>query len=341
MNHREPGKWLAAVQAAILLAMMAGALFVGFDWKSFRTPRAISAPGIVHRSAAAPKPSVPAPAPIKDDFTDAAESVKEITESLKQKQKAEKKKQQEESAREKREEEKRIADKKRKEEKRIADKKRKEAEDKKRREEEKRIAEEQQKQEAEEQRQTEIARQQREKEEIAREKREEEEKQTAEENRAREKAEEQRQAEIARQKREEEIARQRREQERQRADDIDAAIAEANAAEFDRISALRDIYSERIRVQIREAILKLSPPREIPDNATIRVEVILNSDGTLRLDPRILNSSGFDEYDELVLRALLLVPVFNLPTEEPELLEEFRELNLSICPDRSNRQICK
>ena len=330
MNHREPGKWLAAVQAAILLAMMAGALFVGFDWKSFRTPRAISAPGIVHRSAAAPKPSVPAPAPIKDDFTDAAESVKEITETLKQKQKAEKKKQQEESAREKREEEKRIAD-----------KKRKEAEDKKRREEERRIAEEQQKQEAEEQRQTEIARQQREKEEIARQKREEEEKQTAEENRAREKAEEQRQAEIARQKREEEIARQRREQERQRADDIDAAIAEANAAEFDRISALRDIYSERIRVQIREAILKLSPPREIPDNATIRVEVILNSDGTLRLDPRILNSSGFDEYDELVLRALLLVPVFNLPTEEPELLEEFRELNLSICPDRSNRQICK
>ena len=330
MNHREPGKWLAAVQAAILLAMMAGALFVGFDWKSFRTPRAISAPGIVHRSAAAPKPSVPAPAPIKDDFTDAAESVKEITESLKQKQKAEKKKQQEESAREKREEEKRIAD-----------KKRKEAEDKKRKEEEKRIAEEQEKQEAEEQRQTEIARQQREKEEIAREKREEEEKQTAEENRAREKAEEQRQAEIARQNREEEIARQRREQERQRADDIDAAIAEANAAEFDRISALRDIYSERIRVQIREAILKLSPPREIPDNATIRVEVILNSDGTLRLDPRILNSSGFDEYDELVLRALLLVPVFNLPTEEPELLEEFRELNLSICPDRSNRQICK
>ncbi len=330
MNHREPGKWLAAVQAAILLAMMAGALFVGFDWKSFRTPRAISAPGIVHRSAAAPKPSVPAPAPIKDDFTDAAESVKEITETLKQKQKAEKKKQQEESAREKREEEKRIAD-----------KKRKEAEDKKRKEEEKRIAEEQEKQEAEEQRQTEIARQQREKEEIAREKREEEEKQTAEENRAREKAEEQRQAEIARQKREEEIARQRREQERQRADDIDAAIAEANAAEFDRISALRDIYSERIRVQIREAILKLSPPREIPDNATIRVEVILNSDGTLRLDPRILNSSGFDEYDELVLRALLLVPVFNLPTEEPELLEEFRELNLSICPDRSNRQICK
>ena len=330
MNHREPGKWLAAVQAAILLAMMAGALFVGFDWKSFRTPRAISAPGIVHRSAAAPKPSVPAPAPIKDDFTDAAESVKEITETLKQKQKAEKKKQQEESAREKREEEKRIAD-----------KKRKEAEDKKRKEEEKRIAEEQQKQEAEEQRQTEIARQQREKEEIAREKREEEEKQTAEENRAREKAEEQRQAEIARQNREEEIARQRREQERQRADDIDAAIAEANAAEFDRISALRDIYSERIRVQIREAILKLSPPREIPDNATIRVEVILNSDGTLRLDPRILNSSGFDEYDELVLRALLLVPVFNLPTEEPELLEEFRELNLSICPDRSNRQICK
>ena len=330
MNHREPGKWLAAVQAAILLAMMAGALFVGFDWKSFRTPRAISAPGIVHRSAAAPKPSVPAPAPIKDDFTDAAESVKEITETLKQKQKAEKKKQQEESAREKREEEKRIAD-----------KKRKEAEDKKRREEERRIAEEQQKQEAEEQRQTEIARQQREKEEIARQKREEEEKQTAEENRAREKAEEQRQAEIARQKREEVIARQRREQERQRADDIDAAIAEANAAEFDRISALRDIYSERIRVQIREAILKLSPPREIPDNATIRVEVILNSDGTLRLDPRILNSSGFDEYDELVLRALLLVPVFNLPTEEPELLEEFRELNLSICPDRSNRQICK
>ena len=330
MNHREPGKWLAAVQAAILLAMMAGALFVGFDWKSFRTPRAISAPGIVHRSAAAPKPSVPAPPPIKDDFTDAAESVKEITESLKQKQKAEKKKQQEESAREKREEEKRIAD-----------KKRKEAEDGKRKEEEKRIAEEQEKQEAEEQRQTEIARQQREKEEIAREKREEEEKQTAEENRAREKAEEQRQAEIARQKREEEIARQRREQERQRADDIDAAIAEANAAEFDRISALRDIYSERIRVQIREAILKLSPPREIPDNATIRVEVILNSDGTLRLDPRILNSSGFDEYDELVLRALLLVPVFNLPTEEPELLEEFRELNLSICPDRSNRQICK
>ena len=330
MNHREPGKWLAAVQAAILLAMMAGALFVGFDWKSFRTPRAISAPGIVHRSAAAPKPSVPAPAPIKDDFTDAAESVKEITETLKQKQKAEKKKQQEESAREKREEEKRIAD-----------KKRKEAEDKKRKEEEKRIAEEQEKQEAEEQRQTEIARQQREKEEIARQKREEEEKQTAEENRAREKAEEQRQAEIARQKREEEIARQRREQERQRADDIDAAIAEANAAEFDRISALRDIYSERIRVQIREAILKLSPPREIPDNATIRVEVILNSDGTLRLDPRILNSSGFDEYDELVLRALLLVPVFNLPTEEPELLEEFRELNLSICPDRSNRQICK
>ena len=330
MNHREPGKWLAAVQAAILLAMMAGALFVGFDWKSFRTPRAISAPGIVHRSAAAPKPSVPAPAPIKDDFTDAAESVKEITESLKQKQKAEKKKQQEESAREKREEEKRIAD-----------KKRKEAEDGKRKEEEKRVAEEQEKQEAEEQRQTEIARQQREKEEIAREKREEEEKQTAEENRAREKAEEQRQAEIARQKREEEIARQRREQERQRADDIDAAIAAANAAEFDRISALRDIYSERIRVQIREAILKLSPPREIPDNATIRVEVILNSDGTLRLDPRILNSSGFDEYDELVLRALLLVPVFNLPTEEPELLEEFRELNLSICPDRSNRQICK
>ena len=330
MNHREPGKWLAAMQAAILLAMMAGALFVGFDWKSFRTPRAISAPGIVHRSAAAPKPSVPAPAPIKDDFTDAAESVKEITETLKQKQKAEKKKQQEESAREKREEEKRIAD-----------KKRKEAEDKKRKEEEKRIAEEQEKQEAEEQRQTEIARQQREKEEIAREKREEEEKQTAEENRAREKAEEQRQAEIARQKREEEIARQRREQERQRADDIDAAIAEANAAESDRISDLRDIYSERIRVQIREAILKLSPPREIPDNATIRVEVILNSDGTLRLDPRILNSSGFDEYDELVLRALLLVPVFNLPTEEPELLEEFRELNLSICPDRGNQRICK
>ncbi len=169
-----------------------------------------------------------------------------------------------------------------------------------------------------------------------RKKKEAEKKRKAEEKRKRELAEkkrrkkerEQKLAEEKRKKREQE--RQAREKERlaqQRAKELQ----QARGRELAKISQL---YESRIRGRIET---QHSHPPSVPRDADIEVVVVfrLAPHGRLaELDglPRIEESSGNDEYDESVLRAILEATPFPFPLE-PELISRFSVITLRMTPE--------
>ena len=162
---------------------------------------------------------------------------------------------------------------------------------------------------------------------------EEEKKEREEEERKQREREEQRKAEEEQRKEEE---RKRREEEaelaRRKAEELRAqADAAARAAEVARLAGLRDIYLGRIRAQIEN---RMDTPAALVgrEDVVVEVRVLLHSDGELKGWPKVIRSSGFSDYDEEAIRAVIQASPLLLPSDEPELLREFLQLNLRISP---------
>ena len=199
---------------------------------------------------------------------------------------------------------------------------------------ERREEEERKKQEEEEQRKAEEEKRKQEEERKKREdeerkKREEEEQRKEEEERREEEAE--RRKEEERKRREEEAERRAREQERRAAELRAQADAAARAAEVERLAGLRGIYLGRIRAQIEN---RMDTPVELigRKDVVVEVRVLLHADGELKGWPKVVRSSGFPDYDEEAVRAVIQAAPLLLPADEPELLREFLQLNLRIRP---------
>ena len=109
------------------------------------------------------------------------------------------------------------------------------------------------------------------------------------------------------------------------------ADAAARAAEAARLADLRGLYLNRIRAQIES---RLDTPAAVlgRDDLVAEIRVLLHSDGELKGWPQITRSSGFPEYDEAAIRAIIQAAPLVVPSDEPELLGEFLQLDLRIRP---------
>ena len=205
-----------------------------------------------------------------------------------------------------------------------AEKERREEEEReKREEEERRKAEEERKQKEEEKKK---------REEEERKEREREEQRKAEEERRT--AEEEQRKEEERKRREEEVELARRKAEELRAQ----ADAAARAAEAARLAGLRDIYIGRLENRIGN---ETDTPAELEgrDDVVVRVEIFLHPDGELKGWPKVIRSSGYPDYDNEAVRAIIQVAPLVIPNadEEPELAREFLYLKLDISPGKERQ----
>lgn len=207
------------------------------------------------------------------------------------------------------------------------------------RERERRKAEEERKQreEAERKRREEERKQreeaEREKQEEERKQREEEERKREEERRQQEKIEEaERLAAEAKRRVQEAAEAKARAAEAQAAELRAQAEAAAAAAEASRLAGEKDKYVAIIILQIER---RLETPLHLLNRDDIKalVEVKLHPDGELRGWPKITRSSGFPEYDEAAIRAVIQASPLEVPSHEPKLIGEFLELNLLVCND--------
>ena len=109
------------------------------------------------------------------------------------------------------------------------------------------------------------------------------------------------------------------------------ADAASRAAEAARLADLRGLYLNRIRAQIES---RLDTPAAVlgRDDLVAEIRVLLHSDGELKGWPQITRSSGFPEYDEAAIRAIIQAAPLVVPSDEPELLGEFLQLDLRIRP---------
>ena len=109
------------------------------------------------------------------------------------------------------------------------------------------------------------------------------------------------------------------------------ASAAARAAEAARLADLRGLYLNRIRAQIES---RLDTPAAFlgRDDLVAEIRVLLHSDGELKGWPQVTRSSGFPEYDEAAIRAIIQAAPLVVPSDEPELLGEFLQLDLRIRP---------
>ena len=109
------------------------------------------------------------------------------------------------------------------------------------------------------------------------------------------------------------------------------ADAASRAAEAARLADLRGLYLNRIRAQIES---RLDTPAAVlgRDDLVAEIRVLLHSDGELKGWPQVTRSSGFPEYDEAAIRAIIQAAPLVVPSDEPELLGEFLQLDLRIRP---------
>ena len=137
-----------------------------------------------------------------------------------------------------------------------------------------------------------------------------------------------------------ERVRQREEEEREaRAREAEARAAElraqedarARADELVRLADLQGIYKSRVIRQI-ENELETPPALVGRKDVVVEVRVLLHPDGELNGWPTVTRSSGFPDYDEEAIRAVLKAAPLVIPTDEPELLHDFLRLDLDIRP---------
>ena len=138
-------------------------------------------------------------------------------------------------------------------------------------------------------------------------------------------------AEAARTRAQEAAAARAKEAENRAAELRAQADAAARAAEAARLADLRGLYLSRIRAQI-ESRLDTPPSVLGQDDLVAEIRVLLHSDGELKGWPQITRSSGFPEYDEAAIRAIIQAAPLVVPSDEPELLGEFLRLDLRIRP---------
>ena len=72
------------------------------------------------------------------------------------------------------------------------------------------------------------------------------------------------------------------------------------------------------------------------DDVVVEIEVFLHPDGELKGWPTVTRSSGFPEYDEAAIRAVIQAAPLVVPVDEPELLGEFLNLDLDVTPVQKN-----
>lgn len=181
---------------------------------------------------------------------------------------------------------------------------------------------------------------QKEEEEKRRKEREEKERKKAEAKKKKEEAERKRREE---RKRKEEERKRKREEERRKREQAEKRLREQQQRERDaaRLAALNlELGKERRAVESgiqRRIEQKHSHPTSVPKDADIEVIYVfrLVPDGTGRAIleglPVIEQSSGNDEYDESVYRAILQARVFPFP-RSPELAQEFVNITLRMSP---------
>ena len=92
---------------------------------------------------------------------------------------------------------------------------------------------------------------------------------------------------------------------------------------------LRERFISRIGRRI-ERNLRIPPGTAAA--AEVRMIVRLHPDGELAADPQIVSASGFADYDEEAVRAVLKSTPMPVPRAAPELLAEFSVLTLNIRP---------
>ena len=95
---------------------------------------------------------------------------------------------------------------------------------------------------------------------------------------------------------------------------------------------LIDIYRSRIKTLIERG---LQTPSGIPSNARVVLLVRLGENGLLIGDPELIDSSGYPEYDKEAIRAIVFAQPLPVPSQDPKLMEEFRELRIDITPRES------
>ena len=160
----------------------------------------------------------------------------------------------------------------------------------------------------------------------------------AEDKKRREDEEKKRKAEEAEQKKKDDLERKRlkdaADKKRREQDKLDAqrqadAAAKA-AARASALAGLRNSYLGRIK-QVIERHLQTPPSARGVEDLLVIIQVRLDADGTLLGLPEVAESSGVSDYDEAAVRAVLKASPFDMP-REPELLDDFRTLNLHITP---------
>ena len=107
--------------------------------------------------------------------------------------------------------------------------------------------------------------------------------------------------------------------------------ARARADELVRLADLQGIYKSRVIRQI-ENELETPPALVGRKDVVVEVRVLLHPDGELNGWPTVTRSSGFPDYDEEAIRAVLKAAPLVIPTDEPELLHDFLRLDLDIRP---------
>ena len=135
-------------------------------------------------------------------------------------------------------------------------------------------------------------------------------------------------------KRKEEEERKKREDEKKRREELELAQRKADAAAkaAARASALADLrnrYVGRIKQGI-ERYLKTPASAIGVEGLLVVVKVRLDANGAV-LESSVVESSGVQDYDAAAVRAVLHASPFDMP-HEPELLDDFRTLNLHITP---------
>ena len=146
---------------------------------------------------------------------------------------------------------------------------------------------------------------------------------------------EKRQEEERRRQEEAQLAEEKRKEEERKREE-EARLAEekrlADETATNALANLRDRYIRRIIGRI-EPYLITPPSAKGINYLVVVVRVRLHSDGTLVDSPEVVESSGLPEYDKAAIRAIMQATPLPMPTKEPELMAEFKELNLYIRPD--------
>lgn len=188
---------------------------------------------------------------------------------------------------------------------------------------------------AEAQRQAEIVRAQEEKRQEEERRQREEEKKKQEEEKRKQDEEKKKREEEKKRKEEEEKRRQEEEQARLKAE---AAAAEAaqQAALEKRLSRVAASIAADIANRIKNHLIT---PDSVPNDGDIVVVVYvrLNADGSISGFPEILESSGFPEYDDAALRAVLKSAPLPMPREafireDQAIMQQFLEHRLYVRP---------